>query len=79
MAKRKESSKNIDEFKVGQQVFISDQYYEDHDISFVDVPRFGWNIKAIDGNTFYLERQRHDLKVFMFSTVEKKYIKKFVQ
>ena len=64
----------FEQIKVGQNVYISEQYYNDNNASMAELPRFGWVVKSILDNAATIEYQRQNLKLLMTLMVDIKYL-----
>jgi hypothetical protein len=62
----------------GQQVYLAQEYYSDSNTTLLEVPRYGWQVKAVVGGIARLEYQRPNMKLLMNLTVETKYLRKEV-
>lgn len=59
----------------GKPVFLTEEYYKTHNLTVLDVPRYGWLVKEVTQGIAILEYQRKNLKLRMCLTVDIKYLK----
>ena len=60
----------------GQEIYLTEQYYEDTNATVLEVPRYGWKIKAIVDGVATIEYQRPNWKLLMSIMCETKYLRK---
>ena len=60
----------------GQEVYLSDRYYEDVNATILEIPKYGWKVKELVNGVATIEYQRRNLKLLMCLTVDSKYLKK---
>ena len=65
-----------DLFYPGDQVYLTEDYYIDTDASVLEVPRYGWKIKAYTDGVCQIEYQRPNWKLLMSIMCETKYLKR---
>jgi len=63
-------------FRPGLEVYLTEQYYEDTNASVLEVPRYGWEIKAVVEGVATIEYQRPNWKLLMSIMCETKYLKR---
>jgi hypothetical protein len=67
-----------DLFSVGQDVYLTQDYYDDAKTNVLEVPRYGWQVKSVGNGVATIEYQRRNLKLLMSLMVETKYLTKEV-
>lgn len=65
-----------EDFSIGQEVYLTQQYYTDTKATVLEVPKYGWKIKAVVNDTATIEYQRPNLKLLMSLMLETKYLTK---
>lgn len=66
------------QFMVGQDVYLSQEYYNDANTGVLEVPRYGWQVKSVEDGVATIEYQRPNLKLLMTLTVETRYLRQEV-
>ena len=59
----------------GQEICLTEQYYRDTNATVLEVPRYGWKIKAIVDGVATIEYHRPNWKLLMSIMCETKYLK----
>ena len=65
-------------FSDGQEVYLNDVYYLDFRTSVLDVPKYGWKVKALVNGVATIEYQRQNVRLLMTLMLETKYLRKEV-
>jgi hypothetical protein len=63
-------------FSDGQEVYLNDIYYLDFRTSVLDVPKYGWKVKALVNGVATIEYQRQNVRLLMTLMLETKYLRK---
>jgi hypothetical protein len=61
---------------LGETVYLSQEYYTDHNTSIVEVPKFDWLVIGVIENIVQIQYQRNNLKLLTVLMVDQKYLKK---
>ena len=64
------------EFAPEDLVYLTDEYYDHFNATIVEVPRFGWTIKAISPEGATIEFHRPKLKMQIQLEVDVRYLKR---
>ena len=68
--------KPAEAFSAGQGVYLAQEYYDYANTTVLEVPRYGWEVKAIIDGVATIEYQRNNLKLLMSLMVETKYLRR---
>ena len=60
----------------GEEVYLTEQYYEDLNATVLEIPRYGWKVKQLINGEATIEYQRKNFKLWMCLTVNTRYLKK---
>lgn len=67
---------SIAHFLEGETVYISEQYYRDHEANLIEIPRFGWIVKSILNEVATIEYQRRNIDSNLNLMIDTKYLHK---
>jgi hypothetical protein len=56
----------------GVRVYLTQEYYSDHNVSIVEVPKFDWLVIGGIKDIIQIQYQRNNLKLLTILMVEKK-------
>lgn len=57
-------------------VYLTEHYYTDTNATVLEVPRYGWKVKAVSQGVATIEYQRANWKLLMTLMLELKYLRK---
>ena len=60
----------------GQEVYLTEHYYEDFKASVLEIPKYGWKVTRVVNAAATIQYQRRNLKLLMLLTVETSYLRK---
>lgn len=65
-------------FNIGQQVYLTTAYYDDHKTSVIAVPKFGWTVTGTVGDVIQIQFHSESMQLFTVLLVDRQYLKHLV-
>ena len=68
--------KPLENYSIGDDVFLTEEYYEDTKATLLEVPRYGWQVKVLVDGVATIEYMRANWKLLMQIMCETTYLKR---